>query len=182
MVFTKSCAACDGSGRQRSERCAVCFGQGRHARSEAVRVTVPAGSEHGSQLRVADRGNAGRHGAPNGDLFITVHVQPHPLYRREGDDLHLVVPIGVHEAVLGGRVEVPSLDGPIELRIPPGTHAGQRFRMPDRGVPRAAGGRGDLIAEVRVVLPQVVDDRSKELIRELGKLYGEDFRTLKIED
>ena len=182
MVFTKSCAACDGTGRQRSERCAVCFGNGRHARSEAVNVSVAPGTEHGSGLGIAERGHAGRHGGRSGDLYVTVHVQPHPLYRREGDDLHLVVPIGVHEAVLGGRIDVPSLEGPIPLRIPPGTHAGQRFRLAERGVPRMAGDRGDLIVEVRLVLPTVVDERSKELIRELGKLYGEDVRkTLNVE-
>jgi molecular chaperone DnaJ len=83
------------------------------------------------------------------------------------------VPVGVHQAVLGTRVDVPSLEGPISLRIPPGTQAGQRFRLRDRGAPTANGGRGDLLIEVRIVLPQVVDERGKELIREFGKLYGE---------
>jgi molecular chaperone DnaJ len=173
MVFTKSCPACDGSGRQRSERCMVCLGNGRHVRTEALRVLVPAGVGDGSRLHIPNGGHAGRHGGPNGDLDVTVHVQPHELYRREGDDLHLVVSIGVHEAVLGGRIDVPSLEGPVPLRIPPGTQAGRRFTLSERGAPRAAGGRGDLVVEVRVVLPTVADERSRELIRELGKLYGE---------
>jgi molecular chaperone DnaJ len=84
-----------------------------------------------------------------------------------------VVPVGVHEAVLGGRIDVPSLDGPVQLRIPPGTQAGQQFRVSGRGAPRASGGKGDLVAEIRLVLPTVVDERSKELIREFGKLYGD---------
>lgn len=173
MVFTKSCAACDGTGRQRSERCAVCFGQGRHARTEAIAVRVPAGAEQGGRVRIPERGHAGGHGGPAGDLYVTVHVQPHPTYRRQGDDLHLVIPIGIHEAVLGGVVDVPSLEGPVSLRIPAGTQSGQQFRIAGRGAPRAAGGRGDLMTEVRIVLPTVADERSKALIREIGKLYGD---------
>ena len=172
MVFTKSCAACHGTGRQRTQRCAVCAGHGRHVRTEAVAVTVPPGIAEGARLRVAERGHAGRHGGRNGDLYVTVHVQPHPIFRRQGDDLCQVLPIGVHDAVLGARVDVPSLEGPVRLRIPPGTQAGQRFRLRDRGAPTAAGGRGDLIVEVRIVLPRVVDERGKELMREFGKLYG----------
>jgi molecular chaperone DnaJ len=173
MVFTKSCAACDGSGRQRSQRCIACGGHGRHVRTEAVSVVLPAGVAEGARLRVGDRGHAGRHGARNGDLYVTVHVQPDPVFRRQGDDLCVVTEIGVHEAVLGARVDVPSLEGPVKLRIPPGTQAGQRFRLRDRGVPAASGGRGDLLIEVRVVLPDVVDERGKELMREFGKLYGQ---------
>ena len=173
MVFTKSCAACAGSGRQRSQRCAACGGHGRHVRTDAVPVVLPAGVTEGARLRVGDRGHAGRYGGRNGDLYVTVQVQPHPVFRRQGDDLCAVVPIGVHDAVLGARVQVPSLEGPVKLRIPPGTQAGQRFRLRDRGVPGATGGRGDLLLEVRIVLPEVVDERGKELMREFGKLYGQ---------
>jgi molecular chaperone DnaJ len=141
-------------------------------RTEAVPVVLPAGVAEGTRLRVADRGHVGRHGGRNGDLYVIVHVQPHPVFKRQGDDLCQVVAIGVHEAVLGTRVEVPSLEGPVRLRIPPGTQAGQRFRLRERGAPSAAGGRGDLIVEVRIVLPQVIDERGKELMREFGKLYG----------
>ena len=172
MVFTKSCAACEGTGRQRMQRCAVCAGQGLHVRSEAVPVTIPAGVGDGARLRIAERGHAGRSGARNGDLYVTVHVSPHQIFRRQGDDLCVTLPIGVHDAVLGARVDVPSLEGPVNLRIPPGTQAGQRFRLRERGAPTAAGGRGDLVVEVRIVLPQVVDERGKELMREFGKLYG----------
>lgn len=172
MVFTKSCAACHGSGRQRTERCAACAGHGMSVRSEPVRVTIPPGVHDGTRLRIAERGHAGRRGAPSGDLYVTVHVQPHQLFRRQGDDLCVTMPIGVHDAVLGARIEVPSLDGPVKLRIPPGTQAGQKFRLRERGAPSAGGGRGDLIVEVRIVLPEVVDERGKELMREFGKLYG----------
>jgi molecular chaperone DnaJ len=172
MVFTKACAACHGTGRQRTQRCAACIGSGRQVRTEAVPVAVPPGIVDGARLRVADKGHAGRHGGRNGDLYVTVHVQAHPVFRRQGDDLCVTLPIGVHQAVLGARVEVPSLEGPVRLRIPPGTQAGQRFRLRERGVPSPAR-RGDLLVEIRIVLPQIVDERGKELMREFGRLYGE---------
>ena len=172
MVFTKSCAACHGTGRQRLQRCAVCAGHGRQVRSEAVPVNVPPGATEGTRLRIADRGHAGRHGGRNGDLSVTIHVQPQPVFVRHGDDLQMVASIGVHEAVLGARVDIQAIDGPIKLRIPPGTQAGQRFRLRERGAPTASGGRGDLLVEIRIVLPPVVDERGKELMREFGKLYG----------
>jgi len=171
MVFTKACAACQGSGRQRTQRCGACIGSGRQVRTEAVPVVVPPGVVEGTRLRVAEMGHAGRDGGRNGDLYVTVHVQPHPVFRRQGDDLCMTVPIGVHEAVLGARIEVPSLEGAVKLRIPPGTQAGQRFRLRDRGVPTPAG-RGDLLVEIRIVLPEIIDERGKELMREFGKLYG----------
>src|SRR3982751_4571092 len=149
MVFTKSCAACNGTGRQRTARCAICAGHGLHVRSEAVPVVIPSGVHDGARLRVADRGHAGRRGARNGDLYVTVHVQAHPIFQRHGDDISVDVPVRVHEAVLGSRVEVPSLEGPIKLRIPPGTQGGQRFRLRERGAPTASGGRGDLFVHVR---------------------------------
>jgi molecular chaperone DnaJ len=109
-------------------------------------------------------------------LYVTVQVTPHPLVRRIGDDLHLSVPVAVHEAVLGAWIEVPSFDGPVKLRIPPGTQAGRQFAVTGRGVPTATGQRGDLIVSVQLVLPSSVDQRSRELIREFGERNGEDVR------
>lgn len=176
MVFTKDCSACGGSGLERYRRCAVCAGQGRSVRSEAVNVRIPAGVPDGTQLRVPDRGHAGSHGGQNGDLYIHVKVQPHPVLHRDHDDLHMVVPIAVHEAALGARIEVPSFDGPVRLRIPPGTQGGQRFRVSGRGVPLREGARGDLWVEVRLTLPPILDERSKELMKELARLNTADVR------
>jgi molecular chaperone DnaJ len=176
MVFSKPCAACAGTGRQRQQRCAVCAAQGRVVRSEAVPIFVPPGTADGARIRIVERGHAGRAGGPIGDLYVTVHVTPHSLFRREADDLHVQVPVAVHEAVLGARIDVPSLEGMVRLRIPPGTQAGQRFRLSGRGVTTVAGDRGDLIVEVRLVLPAMVDERSKELIREFGRINNEDVR------
>jgi len=146
-------------------------------RTEPLTVATPAGLDDGARIRVAGKGNAGRNGGENGDLYITVHVQPHPLFRREGDDLHLVVPVAVHEAALGAKFEVASLDGPARVRVPPGTQSGQRFRLRERGVPSLRDGRrGDLIVEVRLVLPKLLDERSKDLLREFGRINGDDVR------
>jgi molecular chaperone DnaJ len=176
MIFSKPCAACRGTGRQRQQRCPACAAQGRVVRSDAVAVRVPPGTADGTRLRLVQQGHAGRFGGPTGDLYVTVHVTPHPLYRRHGDDLHVTVPVAVHEAVLGARIEVPAFDGAIRVRLPPGTQAGQQFRLKGRGVPTHSGARGDLIVEVRLVLPAAVDERSRELMREFGARNGEDVR------
>jgi len=146
-------------------------------RSEALTLDLPGGLADGTRIRVPGKGHAGRDGGENGDLYITVHVQPDPVFRREGDDLFVVVPLAVHEAALGARIEVPTLEGPTRLRIPPGTQSGQRFRMRERGVlTHRQGRRGDLVIEVRLVLPKLLDERSKELLREFGKINAEDVR------
>ena len=138
-------------------------------RTEPLTIEVPAGLADGARIRVPGKGHAGRNGGETGDLYVTVHVEPHPLFRREGDDLHVVVPLAVHEAALGAKIDVPSLDGPARLRVPPGTQSGQRFRLRERGVPSPRDGRrGDLVVEVRLVLPTLLDERSKELLREFG--------------
>jgi len=176
MVFTKVCVECRGTGRERQRRCGMCAGQGRSVRSEAVTVRIPAGVRDGSRLRVPECGHSGRLGGRNGDLYVDVSVRPHPVLRRDGDDLHMVVPVSVHEAALGARIEVPSVDGPVRVKIPPGTQAGQRFRVTGRGAPGVSGERGDLYLEVRLTLPPLVDERSKELMRELARLNPVDVR------
>jgi molecular chaperone DnaJ len=176
MVFAKPCARCAGTGRQRHAGCGACGGAGAVARSENVQVAVPAGVADGERLRVAGKGHAGVRGGRPGDLYLTVHVSPHPLFRRDGDDLHLMVPLGIHEAALGARFEIPSFDGPVRLRVPPGTQSGQRLRLRERGVPSRRGGRGDLVVELRIVLPSVLDERSKELLRAFGEINAEDVR------
>jgi DnaJ-class molecular chaperone len=139
-------------------------------------VRIPPGVRDGARLRVPEAGNAGRHGGTTGDLYVTIQVAPHAFFRREGDDLHCTVPVAVHEAVLGARIEVPALNGAIRLNLPPGTQGGREFRARERGFPTAGGGAGDFIAEVRIVLPSTIDDRSRELIREFGRLNPGDVR------
>jgi molecular chaperone DnaJ len=177
MVFAKTCPHCGGTGQLRRHRCAACRGEGVEARSETIAFRVPAGVRDGARVRVPGKGHAGRLAGGPGDLYVTVQVAEHPLFRREGDDLHLVVPVAVHEAALGARIDVPSFDGPARVRVPPGTQSGQRFRVRERGAPSGrAGRRGDLVVEVRLALPKLLDEHAKELLRELGRVCREDVR------
>ena len=147
------------------------------SRTETVVFRMAAGVSDGARIRVPGKGSTGGRGGTTGDLYVTVAVDPHPLFRREGDDLHLVVPVAVHEAALGARVEVPTIDGAARVRIPPGTQSGRRFRLRGRGAPSPRGGEpGDLLVEVRIMLPRVLDERSKDLMRELRRIHSEDVR------
>ena len=177
MVFSKPCPRCRGTGRQAQTACPVCGGAQVAMRTESLTIQLPSRAGRRRAHPRAGKGHAGRHGGEPGDLYVTVRVEPHPLFRREGDDLHLVVPIAIHEAALGAKIEVPSLEGQARLRVPPGTQSGQRFRLRERGVPSAREGRrGDLVVEVRLVLPRLLDERSKELLREFGRINGDDVR------
>ncbi len=177
MVFSRNCTACGGSGQQRPRSCQPCGGTGQETRSENVVVRIPAGVSDGDRIRVPGLGHGGVRGGHPGDLHMTVHVAAHPLFRRDGDDVHVVVPVAIHEAALGARIEITAPDGPARLRVPPGTQSGQRFRLRERGAPSARGGRrGDLVVEVRLMLPKVLDERSKELLREFGRINGDPVR------
>jgi molecular chaperone DnaJ len=176
-VFSRSCSGCGGSGRQRPQACEACGGTGLETRGETMQVRLPAGIGDGARVRVPGKGNVGSVGGPPGDLYITTQVAPHPWFRREGDDVHTLLNLAVHEAALGARVEVPTLDGPTRLRVPPGTQSGQRFRLRDRGATSTRDGRrGDLVVEVRLMLPRILDERSKELLREFGEINSENVR------
>ena len=139
-------------------------------------VRIPAGVADGARVRVPGKGQ--RRGArrPAGDLYIAVQVEAHPLFRREGDDLHMVVPVAVHEAALGAKIDVPTPDGPARLRVPPGTQSGQRFRLRERGAPSTRDGRAAIwSSRCKIVLPKLLDERSKELLREFGRINGETY-------
>jgi molecular chaperone DnaJ len=177
MVFSRSCSACGGTGQQIPRPCEPCGGTGQETRRETVTARIPPGVADGDRLRVPGKGNAGLHGGPPGDLYVTVKVTPHSVFQREGDDLYMVVPIAVHEAALGTKIELPTLEGTARLRVPPGTQSGQRFRLREYGAPSTRNGeRGDLIVEVRIMLPKLLDERSKELLREFGRINGENVR------
>ena len=182
MVFSKPCLHCGGTGQQRQTRCPACGGDQCQMRTESLTIPVPPGLADGARIRVPGKGHVGRNGGEAGDLYIDVTVHPHPLFEREGDDLHLTVPLAVHEAALGAKIDVPSLDGPARVRVPPGTQSGQRFRVRERGVPSPRDGRrGDLVIEVRLVLPKLLDERSKELLREFGRINSDDVRQALVE-
>jgi len=180
MVFTKTCEACDGSGRLTSQSCRTCSGMGVIERSDVVQVTLPPGIEPGVRVVVPGRGHASPMQGAVGDLYVTVDVADHPFFRRRGRDLYVTLPVAVHEAALGARVEVPTLGEPVRLRIPPGTSSGRQFRIAGHGVPAAPGHHpsesGDLIVDIQIVLPSLRDERSRALMKEFGQLNGGDVR------
>jgi molecular chaperone DnaJ len=177
MVFSKSCTRCGGRGFERQRPCGSCGGRQVETRVETLTIKVPPGLADGSRIRVPGKGHVDGSGGEPGDLYVTVQIAPHALFEREGDDLRIVVPVAVHEAALGAKIEIPAPDGEARLRVPPGTRSGQRFRIRGRGLPSPRdGSRGDLVAEVRIVLPRLLDERSKELLREFGRINGEDVR------
>lgn len=177
MRFNLTCSRCGGTGRIRN-MCRVCGGEGRVRRADTIEIRIPAGVHTGSRVRVPGRGNAGAAGEPSGDLYIITDVQPHPYFDRRGDDLYTKVPITVTEAALGAKIEVPTIDGRSLLRVPPGTNSGQKLRLREKGVPsvRIPGRRGDQYVELQVTVPKPVDERVRELLKELQKLEPEDPR------
>lgn len=177
MRFQITCSRCGGTGKL-SSMCRQCGGEGRVPRVESLDVRIPPGAQTGSRVRVAGRGNAGLNGGPPGDLYIITKVEPHPFFDRRGDDLYTVVPITVTEASLGAKVEVPTIDGRAQVRIPPGTDSGKKLRLREKGAPsaRQPGKRGDQIVEVQIVVPKPEDERVRNLVRDLGKLDQQDPR------
>ncbi|MEW5900574.1 MAG: molecular chaperone DnaJ [Acidobacteriota bacterium] len=177
MRFATTCPVCRGSGVSRGEECRDCRGQGTVQKTDLLTVKIPAGVNTGSKVRVPGKGNAGRSGAPPGDLYISIEVAPHELFRREGANILLKIPITVPEASLGAQVDVPTLQGKRTIKIPPGTRSGQKFRLKNEGalVPGTRA-RGDQIVEVAVVPPSASDPRVRELLKELARLSAENPR------
>jgi molecular chaperone DnaJ len=177
MKFNIQCPRCGGSGKVQ-DACPTCHGDGTLSRPETVEVRIKAGTRDGQRIRLAGKGNAGLGGGTPGDLYLIVKIGVHPVFTRVGDDIQVNVPVTVAEAALGSKIEVPTIDGRAQLRIPPGTQSGQKLRMREKGVVSAAkeGMRGDEIVTVEIVVPQLKDERSKEIIREFAKLNPDDPR------
>jgi len=175
--FAQPCPACRGTGADPGQPCRECGATGARETSDTVDVAVPPGVDTGSRVRVRGKGQAGIQGGPAGDLYIETHVQPDPVFQREGPHLKVKVPVTFPEAVLGAKIDVPTLAGAARLKIPPGTASGQVFRLRERGMPSPRGSApGDLLVEVTVAVPSTVDERSKELLREFERLNPESPR------
>ena len=177
MKFNIPCPRCNGTGRM-THACATCHGEGTVTRPETVEFRIKAGTRDGQRIRLQGKGNAGANGGPAGDLFLIVRTGAHPVFNRVGDDILLNVPVTVSEASLGAKVDVPTIDGRAQLKIPPGTQSGQKLRLRERGVESAQhpGTRGDQIVTVNVIVPHLQDERSREIMRELAKLNADDPR------
>jgi molecular chaperone DnaJ len=182
MKFNIQCPRCGGTGTVQNA-CATCDGAGVVTRKEPLEFRIKAGTRDGQRIRLAGKGNAGTNGGASGDLFLIVKVGQHPIFTRVADDILVTVPVTVAEAALGAKIEVPTIDtqeggGRTQLKIPPGTQTGQKLRLREKGVLSATreGLRGDQIVEVKIVVPKVQDERSKEILRELARLNPEDPR------
>ena len=171
LRFAQDCSDCGGTGRRRTP-CSLCHGKGVTPKTETVKVRIPAGVETGSRVRIPGKGHGGRMGAQPGDLHIITNVGEHKYFTRKGDNIYVTVPITVPEAALGAKIEVPTVEGKSQLRIPPGTQSGQKFRLRDRGAPslRNPGAKGHQFVEVQVTLPKMISEETKELLREYSKL------------
>jgi molecular chaperone DnaJ len=168
MVFSQVCPRCNGDGRINDTPCKRCGGRRRVEKEETISVKIPPGVDDGTKLRIAGKGGQGTDGGPPGDLYVQIRIRPHPIFTRKADDIYSKVEISIPEAVLGGKVRVPTVDGTVNLTIPPGTQNGQKLRLKGRGAPRLEGyGRGDHYVEVRVSIPKKIDEGTRKIFQEL---------------
>ena len=166
------CEHCDGTGQRAGHVCNVCGGSGQVTKADTYQVKIPAGVSEGQRLRVPGRGEAGTGGASAGDLFLRVRLAKHPDFQVEEHNLVYEADLAPWEAVLGAEIGVPTLNGPVNIRIPAGTQAGQKLRVRGRGLPQRGGGNGDLIVETRVAVPGKVSDAERKLWEELKSRSG----------
>ena len=173
VVTTSTCPTCGGAGRILKNPCAECRGQGRLQRTRRLAVRIPAGVDMGSQIRLSGEGEAGVRGGPPGDLYVVLRVKPHPQLARHEQDIVYELRVNMVQAALGDRIEIPTIEGVVEIAIPSGTQNGQSFRLAGRGMPDVRGGRrGDQYVVVQVVVPKDLTPEQKALLRKVGGLTG----------
>ncbi|RJQ08139.1 MAG: molecular chaperone DnaJ [Bacillota bacterium] len=178
MVTSGPCPACEGRGEIVKEPCPDCSGLGKVRRNHRIILEVPAGADTGTRLRIPEAGQPGLRGGPPGDLYVYVHVRPHKVFRREGDDLYIERKIGFAQAALGAELPVPTLNGEIEVRLPAGTQPGQVLRLRGKGMPRLKrSGAGDLLVRIIVEVPTRLSAREKELLAQFAAERGENVST-----
>lgn len=166
-----TCPHCKGAGEVISEPCADCDGQGLVNKTKKVTLKIPAGVDTGARMRLRGEGEGGRKGGPPGDLYVVIHVEPHELFHREGNDIYCELPLTVVQAAMGCKIDVPTIHGPKKLSIPAGTQNRQLFTLPSEGAPSLRGnGRGDMIYEAKVIIPSKLTKRQKELLEEFGAI------------
>ena len=170
------CPTCRGTGVKDNQVCPTCRGSGQVRKPKTIEVNLPAGVRDGSTVRLAGQGGAGLSGSSAGDLYLHVRLRPHPLFTVRGDDLELDLPIAPWEAVLGARVDVPTIDGKVEMTIPAGARTGQRLRLRGQGLNKRDGGRGDEFARLKIVVPKTVSDEEHRLYEDLRRVSNFDPR------
>jgi DnaJ-class molecular chaperone len=176
MQVAETCPTCNGTGEKDGQACPTCGGAGQVLKPKTIEVNIPAGVRDGSTVRVAGQGGAGGNGAKAGDLLLHLRLRPHPRFKVLGDDLEVELPIAPWEAVLGAKVEVPTIDGRVELSIPPGAQSGQRLRLRGQGLNKRKGGRGDEYVRLKIVVPKEVSTEERKLWEELRSVSRFDPR------
>ena len=172
--MTQPCRNCAGSGRIVQHPCNTCGGRGTEMRSRTLNVKIPAGVRDGATIRLKGKGAPGRNGGPAGDLLVKAHVAPHPIFKRKGDDLTVKLPVTFTEATLGAQIDLPTLNGPVKLKVPAGTKSGKTFRVRGRGVVRPRGRKGDLLATIEVVVPTKLSRDAKKALQDFHDQFEAD--------
>jgi molecular chaperone DnaJ len=175
--MAQPCTACGGTGRRVTKVCAACGGRGAMMQTETLKVKIPRGADTGSRVRLKGMGGAGAGGGPPGDLFIEITVRPHRVFKRKGDDISLDLPVTFGEAVLGAKIEVPTIDGVAAMTLPAGTQGGQRLKLSGKGFPSTKTGvRGNQYIDIKIIVPKDIDSKAEDAIREVDALYKENPR------
>lgn len=182
FAISQTCPSCHGEGMRILDPCSSCKGSGREQISRTLKVKVPAGIEDGMQLRYVGEGEAGLHGGPRGDLYVAIAIDAHPIFERDGSNVLCEVPISFVTAALGAKIDVPTLDGKVQMTIPAGTQSGAIFRLKEKGIVRMRGAnnnkRGDQLVRVNVEVPKKLSSRQKEILKEFGDISQEETHPL----
>lgn len=170
--LNQPCPACQGTGRLSTKACRHCHGKGSTTGTETIKVKIPPGADTGSRVKLSGKGGAGAKGGPSGDLLLNLSVRPHSVFRREGNNIHVDVSVTVSEAVLGGKIQVPTLDGTVTMTLPPGTDSGKKFRLKGKGIPdMRTRVSGDEFAIIKIVVPKKVSGKTKKALEEIDRAY-----------
>ena len=172
FVKVSVCPRCQGEGRTFKDPCKSCRGDGRVSETETIAVKVPPGVANGNFIPVRGMGDAGPRGGPSGDLIVLIEEKPHSLFRREGDDLHADAPVSFSTLALGGKIDVPTLEGNTSLEVPSGSPSGRVLRVKGKGLPGLRGGKGDLMVRLNVFVPTRLSGAEKKLLEEMGRSEG----------
>ncbi len=181
-ISVRTCDACNGKGKTFEQVCHTCKGKGRVKKKRTIEVDIPAGAFHGAQMSLRGEADLGQRGGPRGDVIVVIHVQPHKDFKRDGNDIFLEMPITYSQAVLGAEVDVPTLDGKVQFKIPAGTPSGKQFRLKGKGVPVLNGyGRGDQYVRVFVEVPTNLNGKQKSALKAFAQAMGEDGYKAEVE-
>jgi molecular chaperone DnaJ len=173
-LFTlgQTCPSCSGAGKTTKKTCSSCRGNGSTVKTETIKVKIPPGADTGSRVKLKGMGGAGMRGGPSGNLYIHLSVKPHPLFKREGNDLYVEVPVTIREATLGAKIKVPTIEGGVTMTLPPGTDSGKKFKLKGKGIPHTkTRSKGDEFVVVKITVPKNVTAKTKEALEEVEKAY-----------